>query len=90
MALSLLHLIEASLLIANSLAILHDRRLLKRYGLDQPAFNQSGPKNQAATFLFMMRNYMRLPLVALNCLVIVLELLIGYIFFVFRDFSKTR
>ncbi len=78
MGLSILHLIEASLLIANAFAILHDRRLLRTYGLHEPAFNnQSGPKNQAATFLFMMRNYMRLPLVALNVLVILLELLIG-------------
>ena len=77
MGLSLLHLIEASLLVANALAILHDRRLLRKYGLDQPAFDQSGPKNQAATFLFMMRNYMRLPLVAINLLVILLEILIG-------------
>lgn len=77
MGLSLLHLIEACLLVANALAILHDRRLLKKYGLDQPAFEQSGPRNQAATFLFMMRNYMRLPLVGLNVVVIVLELLIG-------------
>ena len=77
MGLSLLHLVESSLLAANGFAILHDRRLLRKYGLDQPSFDQSGPKNQAATFLFMMRTYMRLPLVALNFLVIILELLIG-------------
>jgi hypothetical protein len=77
MGLSVLHLVEASLLVANGLAILDERRLLRKYGLAEPAFNQSGPRNQAATFLFMMRNYMRLPLVGVNVLVILLELLIG-------------
>ena len=90
MGLSLLHLLEASLLIANGLAILHEKRFLKRCkltdsspcfhfldSLDKPMYNEHGPKQQFATFLYFCRTYLRAPLVAVNLIVMLLEVLIG-------------
>lgn len=76
MALCLTHLLEAALLVLNALAILNDRRLLRRWGMDRPVFGE-GLKNQMAMLLYAVRTYLRLPLVVLNLAVIIFELILG-------------
>lgn len=64
------------MLFGNAMAILNERRFLSKYGLDKPKF-EPGPRNQLATFLYAVRNYMQIPLIVLNVLVVLLEILIG-------------
>ena len=78
MAFSLAHLFEAAVLIANALAILHEKRFLRKYGVDQAMVGQGmGPKAQIATFLHAMRTFMKYPLIAMNVVVIIYEILLG-------------
>jgi len=81
MGLSLVHIAEAALLMGNAFAILNEKRVLKRFGLDRAEFGGEGGvgslKNQAATFLHMMRTFMLYPLVACNVFFIIYELLLG-------------
>jgi hypothetical protein len=73
MGLSILHIVEAALLGGNAMAILHERRFLRKCApfftinnwhhisidsLDKPTF-EPGPRNQLATFLYAIRNYMQ-------------------------------
>jgi len=78
MAIGLVHLFEASLLMLNAAAILNEKRFLRKYGLDNAIAGENlGPKNQVATFLHAMRTFMRYPLVAMNALVILYEIVLG-------------
>jgi len=65
--------------VANALAILHEERLLPKYGLhvvDHAASEQGNLKAQIAGLLHAVR-YLRVPLIALNGLVILVTLLFG-------------
>jgi len=78
MAIGLVHLFESGLLLFNACAILNEKRFLKKYSLDQAvAAENLGAKNQVATFLHATRTFMRYPLVAMNVLVILYELILG-------------
>lgn len=76
MAFYLIHLIESALLVLNALAILNERRFLRKYGLDRPAFGE-GVKQQAAILLYAVRTYLRFPLVLLNIFTIAFEVALG-------------
>jgi hypothetical protein len=72
MGLSVLHIVEAALLGTNAMAILNEKRFLRKCmfecyrlnfsntidALDKPTF-ESGPRNQLATFLYAVRNYVQ-------------------------------
>ena len=77
MGFSLWSLLKASLLVSNSLTILNRDRFLTTVGL---ASSQSGsatdPKNQIIGLLQAIQ-YMKVPLVVLNSIVIAVELLFG-------------
>lgn len=80
MALSIFCLIEACILILNALAILNPKYFLKNYGLDSIDNYDlvSVPwKRQLAFLLYSARTYGRLPLIFLNSMIIVLEVLLG-------------
>ncbi|CAJ1360264.1 unnamed protein product [Effrenium voratum] len=78
MAIGLVHLFEAGLLLMNAAAILNEKRFLRKYGLDSAIVGENlGPKNQVASFLHAMRTFMRYPLVAMNVLVIIYEMILG-------------
>lgn len=78
MAIGLVHLFEAGLLLMNAAAILNEKRFLRKYGLDSAVVGENlGPKNQVASFLHAMRTFMRYPLVAMNVLVIIYEMILG-------------
>jgi len=76
-------IIEASLLILNALAILHEKRFLAQYGLTQPVgggyevADIPAVKSKIATALHAVRVLLRAPLIFLNLIVIVLLLLFG-------------
>ncbi|CAE7668440.1 YOS1 [Symbiodinium pilosum] len=62
----------------NAAAILNEKRFLRKYGLDSAVVGENlGPKNQVASFLHAMRTFMRYPLVAMNVLVIIYEMILG-------------
>ncbi|KAI8854242.1 Yos1-like protein [Chytridium lagenaria] len=82
--LSLGQLIYVALLLTNAIAILHEDRFLARLGLSQAAFrNQFGPENQESVkyrvvqLLTAVRTLLRVPLIALNVLVIIYALIFG-------------
>jgi hypothetical protein len=78
MAIGLVHLFEFGLLLLNAAAILNEKRFLRKYGLDAAVVADNvGPKNQVATFLHAMRPFMRYPLVAMNILIVIYEVLLG-------------
>ena len=76
MALSIYCLVESILLIANALAILNDKRFLRKHFLDVPTGGMT-VRNQLSIILYAMRTYMKWPLILFNCLFIFMELIIG-------------
>ena len=88
MAFTLWNLIKAAILCTNACAILHETRFLKHFDVDAaisaPGVEASGSashsamslKQQAANFLFSVR-FLRLPLIALNSVAIIIELVFG-------------
>ena len=87
MGFNLYSLIKAGILVANSLAILHETRFLRNHGLlhevggsaggmGSTGSQTGGLKEQAAALLFSAR-FLRYPLIVVNILAIVLELLFG-------------
>mmetsp|Transcript_1293 Transcript_1293/g.3183 ORF Transcript_1293/g.3183 Transcript_1293/m.3183 type:complete len:80 (-) Transcript_1293:266-505(-) len=79
MGLSIWNIFVAGLLCINALAVLHEDRFLAKYGLnvvDHQASEQGNVKAQIAGLLHAVR-YLRMPLIALNGLVIVATLLFG-------------
>ncbi|KAK9171676.1 hypothetical protein cpbgf_7004100 [Cryptosporidium parvum] len=76
MTLCFTHLFEMVVLTLNSLAILNDRRFLRKYGLDKPIYGETA-RNQITIFLYAIRTYLRFPLIILNILIIFFELIFG-------------
>ena len=76
MGFSLTHLFETGLLAANAMCILNEQRFLKQHGIDDPR-QASGVKEQIAMFLYAVRNYARWPIICLNVITIIFEILIG-------------
>lgn len=70
------HLFETGLLTANALCILNEQRFLRQHGIDDPR-QASGIKEQIAMFLYAVRNYGKWPIIALNVITIIFEILIG-------------
>ncbi|XP_071436078.1 immediate early response 3-interacting protein 1 [Pithys albifrons albifrons] len=82
MAFTLYSLLQASLLIVNAVAVLHEERFLRHvgWGSDQGigGFGEEpGMKAQLMNLIRSIRTVMRVPLIALNSITIVLLLLFG-------------
>ncbi|NWR37556.1 immediate early response 3-interacting protein 1 [Myiozetetes cayanensis] len=82
MAFTLYSLLQASLLIVNAVAVLHEERFLRHvgWGTDQGigGFGEEpGIKAQLMNLIRSVRTVMRVPLIALNSITIVLLLLFG-------------
>ncbi|NWT00735.1 IR3IP protein, partial [Mionectes macconnelli] len=82
MAFTLYSLLQASLLIVNAVAVLHEERFLRHvgWGTDQGigGFGEEpGIKAQLMNLVRSVRTVMRVPLIALNSITIVLLLLFG-------------
>ncbi|XP_046863084.1 immediate early response 3-interacting protein 1-like [Xenia sp. Carnegie-2017] len=86
MAVTLYAFLEAMLLLVNAVAILNEERFLSKViGWARDQINQSqgfgheekGIKQQIANLVHAVRTVMRVPLIFLNGLAIVLELLLG-------------
>lgn len=78
MGLSLYNIFKAGLLVANGVAVLHPKRFLRLYGydeMDQEA-GAASFKNQVVGLLQAVR-YLKVPLIVVNILIIVIELLLG-------------
>mmetsp|Transcript_54046 Transcript_54046/g.106732 ORF Transcript_54046/g.106732 Transcript_54046/m.106732 type:complete len:80 (-) Transcript_54046:255-494(-) len=78
MGFSLYNIFKAGLLVANGVAVLHPQRFLAKYGFDQPDLSgeANGLKNQTIGLLQAV-SYLKVPLIAVDVLVIVVELLFG-------------
>ena len=81
MGLSIWNLFKAGLLLTNASLILHRKRFLSKYGLDTAVeennfMTEGNLKVQVRGFL-MAIEYLRVPIIALNSLTIVFELLLG-------------
>lgn len=64
--------------LCHRIQVLNEKRFLRKYGLDSAVVGENlGPKNQVASFLHAMRTFMRYPLVAMNVLVIIYEMILG-------------
>lgn len=81
---SLYGFIEAAILFVNALAILNEKKFLSKYGLDggQPDVDQFGQssggiRQQIGRLLTAVRLLLRIPLIPINIIVIILELLFG-------------
>jgi hypothetical protein len=88
MPLSLYNLFKAALLVANALAVLHEGRFLKHHRLDSaaasgavelgvPGAEEPGAARRLGAGLLRVARGMRWPLVIVNTLVILIELLFG-------------
>lgn len=88
MPLSIYNLFKAALLVLNSLAVLHEGRFLKHYRLDSaaasgavdlgvPGAEEPGAARMQVAGLLRVARGMRWPLVIVNSLVILIELLFG-------------
>ncbi|NXK40335.1 IR3IP protein, partial [Piprites chloris] len=82
MAFTLYSLLQASLLVVNAVAVLHEERFLRHvgWGTDQGigGFGEEpGIKAQLMNLIRSVRTVMRVPLIALNSITIVLLLLFG-------------
>mmetsp|Transcript_20394 Transcript_20394/g.18532 ORF Transcript_20394/g.18532 Transcript_20394/m.18532 type:complete len:84 (+) Transcript_20394:88-339(+) len=82
MGFSLYNLFKAGLLLTNAVAILHPKRFLAKYGLDKMTIladsNDGGNalKSQLAGLLQAVA-YLKIPLITINSLVIIIEILVG-------------
>ena len=79
MGFSLYNLFKAGLLATNAIAILHPKRFLARYKLDQidPSSGPASVGNQMVGFLQAV-SYLRIPLIAVNIFIIFIEIIIGW------------
>jgi AP-3 complex subunit delta-1 len=77
MGFSLYNLFKSGLLITNAIAILHPKRFLAKYGYDRmdPSSGAS-MQNQIVGFLTAVA-YLKIPLIIVNCLVIMIEMVAG-------------
>mmetsp|Transcript_30967 Transcript_30967/g.29579 ORF Transcript_30967/g.29579 Transcript_30967/m.29579 type:complete len:82 (+) Transcript_30967:72-317(+) len=80
MGLTLYNIFKAGLLVTNGVAILHPQRFLAKYGYDKMdtsgAENNSAFKNQIVGLL-QASGYLKVPLIAINLLVIIIEMVAG-------------
>mmetsp|Transcript_23675 Transcript_23675/g.35993 ORF Transcript_23675/g.35993 Transcript_23675/m.35993 type:complete len:80 (-) Transcript_23675:297-536(-) len=78
MGLSLWNIFKAGLLCTNALLILNRRRFLAKYGFDVDTMDasESPLKYQAANFI-SAAHYLKVPVIAANCVTIVFEFLLG-------------
>lgn len=78
MSFTLFNIFKAILLLANAVAILHPQRFLAKYGYDQIDSMQPSTslKNQIVGGLQAVA-YLKVPLIAVNCLIIIIEVLFG-------------
>ncbi|OAO13212.1 Yos1-like protein [Blastocystis sp. ATCC 50177/Nand II] len=76
--LSLWNLIKAVLLFVNALAILHEKRFLKKYGWDvvDASYGSNPIKNQCISLLQAVR-WLRVPLIFVNFIFIVIDAITG-------------
>ena len=82
MAFGLYSLLEAGLFILNAICILHEERLLAKFGWspkpNQHGFGESaGVKEKILDIIRSVRTIMRAPLIFINILVITKKLLLG-------------
>jgi len=85
---SLWTLVKACALVLNALTILHKDRFLRTLGLHEmdTSLSMTAPKNQAVGLLQAVQ-YMKVPLIALNSLIIVVEVLFGGRWWKLRSFD---
>ncbi|CAB3977925.1 Immediate early response 3-interacting 1 [Paramuricea clavata] len=85
MAVTMYAFLEAILLLVNAIAVLNEERFLAKIGWGRDQINQpqgfgqeeKGVKQQIANLIHAVRTVMRVPLIFLNGLAIVMELLMG-------------
>ena len=79
MGFSLWSIFKSGLLMANAFAILHETRFLPHYNLHVVSNNNPDSQNfkQKAAGLLLAARYMRFPLIGLNFITVVLEMLFG-------------
>ena len=87
MGLSIYNLFKAALLVVNAMAVLHPQRFLKAYGLHgggaQGALGPLGGAEDASAVkaqvggLLTATRYLRWPLIFVNVLIVVVELIFG-------------
>eukprot|EP01134_Creolimax_fragrantissima_P005306 CFRG5306T1 len=84
MAFSIMDLLVAILLAVNGIAVLHEDRFLKKFGLgyqqSQPTGfdgQESGAKQKIAALIYAVRTLTRIPLIGLNVIVIVFKIVLG-------------
>ncbi|KAI8927753.1 Yos1-like protein [Entophlyctis helioformis] len=77
-------LFYVSLLLVNAIAVLHEERFLARIGLSQTGFQMqpggvdpTSIKHKLINLISAVRTLLRFPLVLLNIVVIVYELILG-------------
>ncbi|KAJ0407599.1 hypothetical protein ATCC90586_006242 [Pythium insidiosum] len=67
----------SSLLLTNAVCILHEKRFLRKYGWDKVDASQGMTiRNQVVGFLVAVQ-YLRVPLIVVNALMILLQLVMG-------------
>ncbi|XP_003384818.1 PREDICTED: immediate early response 3-interacting protein 1-like [Amphimedon queenslandica] len=82
MAFTLGTLFEAALLVINAIAILNEKYFLKKVGWSTDNRNegfgdQSSIKSQLISLITAVQTLLRIPLIAVNILVILYELILG-------------
>ena len=77
MGISLYNLFKAGLLVSNGIVILHPKRFLARYGYDQIDPNAGSSAKNQVVGLLQAFSYLKVPLIAINALVILIELVAG-------------
>jgi Yos1-like len=77
MGFSLYNLFKAGLLCSNAVAILHPKRFLSKFGYDKAdPLGGASLRNQTVGFLSAV-SYLKIPLIIINCLVIIMEIVAG-------------
>jgi len=77
--LTLYALCKALLLFVNALAVLNERRFLRKVGWDRPSLESSDKtiKNRFVSLLYAIRVVMQVPLITINLVFILLEFVFG-------------
>ncbi|RHZ68892.1 hypothetical protein Glove_292g23 [Diversispora epigaea] len=82
MVLSIGQILYVILLIINAMAVLNEERFLARIGMstqNESGFGTEGPsfKSNIINLISAVRTLMRIPLIAVNVIVIIYEILLG-------------
>jgi len=78
MGFSLWSLFKAGLLVSNAVTVLNPKRFLARYNLTPADMSEHGsPLKNQVIGLLQATQYLKVPLIVLNLLVIIVELLFG-------------